>query len=143
MEPALPELLTQLFDVADTARAEATATLAEFELSGSQAGMLWALNPALPPVPMRELARRLLCDPSNVTLMSAKLEKAGLVERRPHPSDGRVRVLALTERGVEVWHKLMDRITATSPVLRLSSAERRRLAELLTKIQNSADSPRP
>jgi DNA-binding MarR family transcriptional regulator len=100
--------------------------------------MLWALNPALPPVPMRELARRLVCDPSNITLMSAKLEKAGLVERRLHPTDGRVRVPALTERGVEVWHALMDRIMATSPVLRLSPAERRRLAELLTKIQSPA-----
>ncbi|WP_113699926.1 MarR family winged helix-turn-helix transcriptional regulator [Nonomuraea lactucae] len=79
------DLLSRLVQVAGTAQAQIAPALAGFGLAESLAGVLWALNPEQTPVPMRELARRLHCDPSNVTLMSTKLEQAGLVERRGAP----------------------------------------------------------
>ena len=44
-------------------------------------------------------APALHCDNSSVTGIADRLEKAGLAERRPHPTDRRVKTLALTERG--------------------------------------------
>lgn len=43
------------------------------------------------------------CDPSNVTLLSAKLDEKGLAQRAPHPQDGRVRTLVLTAEGRATW----------------------------------------
>ena len=54
------------------------AVLDEFGLNDTAAGVLWMLDPDNPPAGMRELARRIGCDPSNVTLISDRLEAAGL-----------------------------------------------------------------
>ncbi|WP_113699880.1 MarR family winged helix-turn-helix transcriptional regulator [Nonomuraea lactucae] len=134
------DLLSQLVQVTGTAQAQIAAALAGSGLAESLAGVLWALNPQQAPVSMRELARRLRCDPSNVTLLSSKLEQAGLVEREPHPTDGRIRVLALTQRGIDLWTELVDHLEATSPIFTLSPDEQRQLSALLAKIQ--AASPR-
>lgn len=48
-------------------------------------------------------ARRLLqVHPTSVTSIADRLERDGLVERVPHPSDGRSTLLALTRRGAAV-----------------------------------------
>lgn len=128
-------LLNQVLEVATLTREQINLVLAEFDLTESFAGVLWSLDPDAVPVSMREIARRLRCDPSNVTLVSAKMERAGLVERRPHPTDGRVRILALTEQGQQVWAALRHRLEATSPVLSLDPSEQHQLSALLFKIQ--------
>lgn len=46
-------------------------------------------------------------DPSNITLLSTKLEERGLAERRPHPGDGHVRTLVLTTEGRKVREQLL------------------------------------
>ena len=137
------ELLDQLVDVATLTRDQITDVLAEFDLTESLAGMMWMLDPERDPVPMRELARRLRCDPSNVTLMGTKLERAGLVERRPHPTDGRVRTLALTPQGQQVWERLAHRLRSTSPVLSLTPAEQQQLGTLLEKVRLASRRPAP
>jgi DNA-binding MarR family transcriptional regulator len=107
--------------------------LEELNLTESQAEMLWALHSGTSPKPMRELARQLRCDPSNITLMTDRLVAVGLVERQPHPTDGRQRVLALTDKGVKVWTLLMDRLQERAPVFTLSAEERAVLLALLEK----------
>jgi DNA-binding MarR family transcriptional regulator len=131
-------LLNQVLEVAALTLEQINGVLAEFDLTQSLAGVLWSLDPETAPVTMRELARKLRCDPSNVTLMSAKLERAGLVERRPQATDGRVRILALTQQGQRVWVNLVERLEATSPVLHLSRAEQKQLGALLAKVERAA-----
>jgi len=47
----------------------------------------------------RELVERTSSDPSTLRAMLVLLEKRGLVERRPHPTDGRARSVRLTGLG--------------------------------------------
>lgn len=47
----------------------------------------------------RELAARLSADPPYVTLMIDDLEKRGLVQRKPHPTDRRAKLVELTASG--------------------------------------------
>ena len=49
-----------------------------------------------------DLAEHRVVDTSVVSRQIAQLEKVGLVDRRPSPSDGRVALISPTERGVEV-----------------------------------------
>jgi DNA-binding MarR family transcriptional regulator len=48
---------------------------------------------------MSALAAERACDPSNITGLVDRLERLGLVERRPNPADRRSRLLALTSAG--------------------------------------------
>ena len=92
--------------------------LSELGVPTSVAGTLWALAPGTEPPTMREVAARLRCDPSTVSLAADKLQSMGLVARQPHPADGRKRTLALTEQGHELWEALGDalaRLRAVRP----------------------------
>jgi MarR family transcriptional regulator, organic hydroperoxide resistance regulator len=134
-------LIKLVFQAADSMASATSDVLAELELTQSQARILWALDPGRPPVPMRELARRLHFDPSNITLMTDRLVTAGLVERRPHPTDGRQRVLALTDKGRKVLALLITRLQERSPIFALSPQELTQLARLLAKAQAGHSPP--
>ncbi len=51
---------------------------------------------------MGTLADAWKCDASNVTWLVDRLEEHGLAERRPHPTDRRVRTVALTRKGTKM-----------------------------------------
>ncbi len=129
------KLLQRLYDVADLVFGDITELLSEYNLTETQITMLWALEPSTPPVPMRELARRLRCDPSNITLLGDQLQAAGLVERQPDPTDGRRRVLKLTKSGLELWSLLLVRVQQRSPLFTLSIKEQAQLLRLLEKVE--------
>lgn len=50
-------------------------------------------------LPMNKASSLLQVHPTSVTNIVDRLEKAGLVERAPHPTDGRTTLLELTEQG--------------------------------------------
>ena len=66
------------------------------------------------PMSMRELADALGIDPPNATVVVAGLEQQGLAERRPHPTDGRAKVVEATEKG-KALARQADEILATPP----------------------------
>lgn len=86
------------------------------------------------PSPMRELARRLQLDASNLTGLVDRLEQRGLVERRPDPADRRVKQLTLTAAGAELRDALTARLLADPPLLAgLGADERGELCALLAR----------
>jgi DNA-binding MarR family transcriptional regulator len=102
-------------------------------LSAPTARALLQLPPDIA-VPTRYLAGRLKCDPSNVTGVVDRLERAGLVERGSAPDDRRVKTLALTQAGRELRADMYDAIAADMPALSgLSSTELGTLLDLLNK----------
>ncbi|GGU94540.1 MarR family transcriptional regulator [Actinomadura cremea] len=92
-----------------------------------------ALRELAGPMTMRDLADRMSCEPSNATFIVDRLERLGLVERRPHPTDRRAKILALTPRGTEVRERLLAMLMEDSPVTRLTQEEQRTLRELLLR----------
>jgi DNA-binding MarR family transcriptional regulator len=107
---------------------------AQEELSPAQLKTLFHLEPGQAS-PMRDLADRWRCDPSYVTSLADVLEAQGLVERRPHPSDRRVKMIVLTRKGIVVRDRAFDRLAERLPALSaLTAAEQRTLRDLLRKI---------
>ena len=105
----------------------------QHSLTGAQARLLSLLT--LGPLPMRQLARKLRCEPSNVTGIVDRLESRDLVERRPDPSDRRVKVAACTDEGLRVARSLRDSLDfAREPLAGLSEEERELLRGLLTRM---------
>ncbi|MFF3642159.1 MarR family winged helix-turn-helix transcriptional regulator [Streptomyces sp. NPDC002564] len=102
-------------------------------LTGAQARVLGLL--ALEPLPMRRIARKLKCEPSNITGIVDRLEARGLVERRPDAADRRVKLAAPTDRGVEVARSLRESLDfAREPLAGLSREERLALRGLLRRM---------
>ncbi len=106
---------------------------AEHALTGAQARVLGLL--AREPLPMRRIAQRLKCEPSNVTGIVDRLESRGLVERRPDPADRRVKLAAPTEAGRSTAEELRAALGfAREPLGGLTFAERTVLKELLRRM---------
>jgi DNA-binding MarR family transcriptional regulator len=85
------------------------------EASGMSFGRTRAIRRlARQPMSMRELAEVLGIDPPNATVVVTDLESLGLVRRRPHPTDGRAKVVEATRKGKELARRA-DAILATPP----------------------------
>ena len=87
------------------------------------------------PMSMRELADAMGIDPPNASVLVTDLEAQGIVERRPHPTDGRAKVVEATAKGKALAHKA-DEILATPPaaVSALSPEELETLRDLLSRL---------
>ncbi|MFC9622551.1 MarR family winged helix-turn-helix transcriptional regulator [Streptomyces sp. NPDC056930] len=106
---------------------------AAHSLTGAQARVLGLL--ALEPTPMRKIAEKLKCEPSNITGIVDRLETRGLVERRPDPADRRVKLAAPTEKGSRTAQQLRDSLTfAREPLAELSDGDRATLRDLLRRM---------
>ncbi|MGW3723609.1 MarR family winged helix-turn-helix transcriptional regulator [Streptomyces sp. NPDC000851] len=105
----------------------------EHALTGAQAKLLSLLS--LEPLPMRKLAHKLKCEPSNVTGIVDRLEARGLVERRPDPADRRVKLAVATDEGRRVARSLRESLRfAREPLAGLSEEERLTLRDLLRRM---------
>lgn len=106
---------------------------AEHALTGAQARVLGLL--AQEPLPMRRIAERLKCEPSNITGIVDRLETRRLVERRPDPADRRIKLAAPTAEGRATVERLRDSLDfAREPLAALSEAERTTLRDLLRRM---------
>ncbi|WP_069866333.1 MarR family winged helix-turn-helix transcriptional regulator [Streptomyces malaysiensis] len=106
---------------------------AQHSLTGAQARVLSLL--AGGPTPMRRLAQRLKCEPSNVTGIVDRLESRGLAERRLDPADRRVKLAAATEAGRATSERLRRSLDfAREPLAELSDEERTILRDLLKRM---------
>ena len=120
-----------VYDLSQALDRDVAQTLTELELSEPLADALWQLDPSQPPQSRGSLAKRLGCDPSNVTFLADRLEERGLVERATDPSDRRVKALKLTAAGVSVRRRLVEATINGPTFARLSSTQKHQLAELL------------
>jgi DNA-binding MarR family transcriptional regulator len=98
---------------------------------GLTAAQATALREMTGPMTMRDLAERMSCEPSNATFVVDKLEKQGLIERRPHPTDRRAKHLVLTAEGEALRERLLELLSRDSPLAGLSADQQRVLQELL------------
>ena len=102
-------------------------------LTGAQARLLSLLS--LEPLPMRKLAQKLKCEPSNVTGIVDRLESRGLVERRPDPADRRVKLAAATDEGRRIARSLRESLHfAREPLAGLTEEERLVMRGLLQRM---------
>ncbi len=95
-----------IFDFIMATSAERNAALGRAGLTPNDARTLATIAPTAKGRSMRSLADEWRCDASTVTWMVDRLEARGLAERRPHPSDRRSRLVALTPAGGKLWSQI-------------------------------------
>jgi DNA-binding MarR family transcriptional regulator len=92
------------------------------------------------PMSMGELAAVLGIDPPNATTLVADMESQGLVRRKPHPTDGRAKLVEATRKG-KALARTADAILATPPpaLSALSAHERETLRRLLQGVAGAPE----
>jgi DNA-binding MarR family transcriptional regulator len=93
---------------------------------------------AASPMTMGELATTLGTEKPYATIVVDELERQGLVERRPHPTDRRVKVVATTEQGTAAARRaneILGRLPAGLATLVKPEAEE--LARILEAVAGS------
>ena len=105
----------------------------------------WALVQLDPDhaISQKELAARLRCNPSTVVDPTDRLEEGGLVVRRPQPTDRRVNVLTVTDRGREVRQALIRRLFDPPEAFRrLPPEDQQRFRDAMLAAVGRSPSPR-
>ncbi|MFB7579074.1 MarR family winged helix-turn-helix transcriptional regulator [Streptomyces hydrogenans] len=132
-DPVALEVVELIGTVVARYHQEYEEAAAAHALTGAQARVLGLL--ALEPTPMRKIAEKLKCEPSNVTGIIDRLESRGLVERRPDPADRRVKLAAPTDEGRDTARRLRDALHfAREPLGGLTDVERTLLRDLLRRM---------
>ncbi|RSS68676.1 MarR family winged helix-turn-helix transcriptional regulator [Streptomyces sp. WAC06614] len=132
-DPLTAEVVELIGDVVARYHQEYEQAAASHQLTGAQARVLGLL--AGEATPMRRIAQKLKCEPSNITGIVDRLEGRGLVERRPDPADRRVKLAAATDEGRQTADRLRESLDfAREPLAALSEDERTVLRDLLRRM---------
>lgn len=123
------------FDIGDFAQTigrlvrHMRAAAAQHELSLTESAVLARLGRE-GPATTAELARAEGMRPQSMSAAVATLEERGLIERKPHPSDGRQTNIALTDKGAAVRSSTKDlkRAWLAQATAGLADEERQTLA---------------
>jgi DNA-binding MarR family transcriptional regulator len=109
--------------------------LRHHRLSRAGREALAILEGAGQPLSPTVIAERLIVTTASVTSVLDTLERRGLVERRPHPSDRRRVLVAITDDGIALVNLFLPEMIAaqTAMFAGLSEAQRTQLIELLAR----------
>lgn len=135
-EGALPGLTPLLYEATARLDAHFAACATAVGLTAAQANAVYELAE---PVGMRELGRRMCCEPPNVTFVVDRLEERGLVVRGPLPGDRRAKQVALTADGLALRAELLAKLAEDPPLRGLGDADRRTLRALLARALAESD----
>lgn len=118
------------------------AALAADGVTADQFVVLWALSGAVP-LTLGELSEKTAADRNTLRPMLAILERRGLIERQPHPTDGRARLTSLTGEGRRVYRKLWKHSEGVRQEMfaRLPEPDVDALVALLRRFVSAMDRP--
>ncbi len=110
-------------------------------LSWSQAAAMGRLD-RTGPMTTAELARAEMVKPQSMGTLLAELEQDGLVQRQPHPTDGRQILFSLTVAGVAARRQRHAAKLAwlSAAIARFDAAERDTLADAVALVRRLGES---
>lgn len=110
--------------------------LRHHRLSRAGREALAVLEGAAQPLSPTAIAERLIVTTASVTSLLDTLERRGLVERRPDPTDRRRLLIVITQDGKAIVDQFLPEVVAlqTAALATLTEAQRRQLVELLATV---------
>ena len=143
LDPTAKGVTGRVVRIGDLIQARMGDALAPLGIRDGDYGLLSALRRSGDPFEQSptELRQHLVITSGGLTLQLERLERAGLVQRRPNPADGRSVLVRLTPEGRALADEAMERHAALEHemVAGLTSEERDVLVGLLRKLLGSLD----
>lgn len=137
LDPTAKAVTGRLVRAADVATRRFEAAFAPLGIKRGDYGALSALRRSGEPYELSpaQITKHLMVTSGGMSLMLDRLERAGLVRRRPNPDDRRGVLVALTAGGVRLVDEAMTVHAAAEHELvdGLTARERTQLAALLAK----------
>jgi DNA-binding MarR family transcriptional regulator len=131
-------VLGRIWRIANLVAPGIEATFRGFGLERGEFDVISTLRRSGPPYRLTptELYTRLMISSGGLTHRLDRLEKAGLVRREASEADGRSRIVALTDKGIETAEAAFraDMAQEAETLARLEPGDRAALAELLRKL---------
>jgi MarR family 2-MHQ and catechol resistance regulon transcriptional repressor len=134
-----------LWKAASAIQSYAEESISELQMCGSDFAVLEALL-HIGPLPINEIGKKVLLTSGSITVAVDRLETKALVERRPHGTDRRARIVHLTKEGRKLIRRLyadhaadMEQLASAS----LNRKEREILIRLLKQIGYEAAAAAP
>ena len=135
----LDDVVDGLLEVAKRTHEVMVVVAARHDLTAQQVGLLRLLDE---PVSMRAFAEELSCDPSNVTGLVDRVERLGLVDRVPDPTDRRIRVLTLTPKGRRLRARINGEVARDlAAALGLENVDHGQVLRLVSLMTSQGQSP--
>jgi len=137
LETAVTELLRSTGLLLRRLRAESNPS----ELTWSESVILARLD-EVGSMTTADLARAEAVKPQSIGAALAVLEQEGLVQRRPHPTDGRQVLFALTDQGVAIRRRntILKRQWVSAAMAKLDPEEQQTLIAAAALFKRLADS---
>lgn len=112
---------------------------AGYDLSISAVTVMAIIDGAGEPITPGVIAERAIIAAASATSVLDTLQRRGLVERRPHPTDRRKLLIDLTPEGRRVLDQILPGVHRLEAAVmdELTVQERRELLELIAKVQHS------
>lgn len=129
-------VLGRIYRISNLVRPGIEATFAAFDLDRGEFDVLSTLRRSGPPYRLTptELYTSLMISSGGLTHRLGRLERAGLIERLPSPSDGRSLIVGLTEKGKSLAEQAFRTDMASeAEVLSAMDPERRAMLETLLR----------
>ena len=143
LDPAAKHLTGRLIRLASVFQAAYANAFTPLGLNDGDYGVLAALRRAGAPHQLTpsELARHQMMTSGGMTAAIDRLERKGMVTRRPNPNDRRGSLVGLTDDGLQVVDRAMELQAEVESRLvhALGASERRTLEQLLRKLLLSVD----
>jgi DNA-binding MarR family transcriptional regulator len=138
LDTAPMAVLGRIWRIANKVAPGIEATFRSFGLERGEFDVLSTLRRAGAPYRLTptELYTMLMISSGGLTHRLDRLEKAGLIRREASQADGRSRVVALTEKGIETAEAAFraDMAQESETLARLAPGDREALADLLRKL---------
>lgn len=137
-DPDVSRLLISLIQAHDRLERQFSTALAQVDLTLASFNVLAILQDR-GEVPLKELGSLLLKTPANITGLIDGLARRGLVERRPHSQDRRIKLAVLLPPGKELIDEIFPRYHRFCKCMMggLEQAERIQLTSLLKRLAHS------
>ena len=135
------EALLNLMRTTDRFGTRMTRFFRDYRITGPQYNILRILRGEGGPLPILEIARRMIAEAPAITGLIDRLESAGLVERKRCPVDRRVIHVAATDAGLALVRKLDGPLVEMRHKLigGLKKTELKELIRLLEKARESLE----
>lgn len=134
------EAWRSIFDFIVATAPQRNRAIGEAGLTPNDARALQSLSRE-PGRTMGSLAEEWKCDASTATWIVDRLEAKGLAERRPHPTDRRVKLVGLTPLGLRTRARNMERMyIPPRALLELDLADLLKLRNAVAKLSQTGGS---
>jgi DNA-binding MarR family transcriptional regulator len=133
-------MVTSVMRVQQMLLARMDEVLAPFELTFARYELLMLLSfTRTGSLPLGKIGERLQVHPTSVTSAVGRLEGQGLVERKPHPTDGRATLVEITPSGRNLVEKATREVNEqVFTQLPLEGGDVEALASLLERYRRNA-----